>query len=255
MLYPSDLTDEQWELIKQHFDYGNYGKGRKHEIKTLISAVFYLTKAGCQWRQLPNDFPPYSTTHSFYRRAREKGIWDKMTQSLVQQSREKMGKDPDPTYSLIDSQSVKTTSAAKKRGIDGGKKVKGRKRHIVTDTNGHLLYVQVHEANLHDTVAGCDVFKKAVEKYPSITGVCADAGYRKTMENFVTDVLQKTIEISARISKEWVVLAKRWVVERTFSWLNHFRRLSKDFEISVASEENYIMIAHSITLLKRLSKL
>jgi transposase len=133
----------------------------------------------------------------------------------------------------------------------GGKKVKGRKRHIVTDTQGHLLHVKVHAANTHDTVAGCQVFKETLDKYPSLKGVSADEGYRKTMENFVTDVLKKTIEISKRIKNEWAILAKRWLVERTFAWLNPFRRLAKDFEISISSEETFVMIAHSMVLIQR----
>ena len=135
----------------------------------------------------------------------------------------------------------------------GEKKVKGRKRHIVTDTQGHLLHVTVHAANIHDTVAGGNVFKRALQKYPTLKGVCADAGYRKTMEAFVRTVLKKTILISQRITPGWAVLAKRWVVERTFAWLNHFRRLSKDYEINTNSAETLIIIAHSMTLLKRLA--
>lgn len=130
--------------------------------------------------------------------------------------------------------------------------MKGRKRHIVTDTQGHILQVTVHAANTHDTVAGCKVFEKAVQKYPSLLGVCADSGYRKTMEIFVINVLKKSIEISKRIVKKWSLLPKRWVVERTFSWLNNFRRLSKDYEITTSSAENYVIIAHSLGLLKRI---
>ena len=122
----------------------------------------------------------------------------------------------------------------------------------MTDTHGHLLYVQVHAANTHDTVSGCPVFEAALEKYPSLKGVCADAGYRKTMVDFVEKILRKTIEISERITPGWAILTKRWVVERTFAWLNHYRRLSKDYEISTKSAENIIMIAHSMLLLKRL---
>jgi len=125
----------------------------------------------------------------------------------------------------------------------------------VNDTQVHLLHIKVHAANTHDTVAGCSVFEWAVKKYPSLEGVCADAGYRKTMEEFVIGTLNKTIEISERIAEEWAVLAKRWVVERTFAWLNHFRRLSKDYEFSTKSAENMVMIAHSIVLLRRLIKL
>ncbi len=134
----------------------------------------------------------------------------------------------------------------------GGKKVKGRKRHIVTDTQGHLLHVKVHAANIHDTVAGCSVFEEALKKYPTLGGVCADAGYRKTMEEFVQRVLKKTVEISERITPGWAILAKRWIVERTFAWLGHFRRLSKDYEIAIKSAENNVLIAHSILLLRRL---
>jgi transposase len=154
---------------------------------------------------------------------------------------------------LIDSQSVKTTGAAEDRGIDGGKKIKGRKRHIVTDTQDHLLYVKVHAANIHDTVAGCNVFKKALRSYPSLKGVCADAGYRKTMENFVQDVLKKTITISKRIVPNFVILPQRWAVERTFAWLNHARRLSEDYETTLKSAENIIMIAHSMILIRRIA--
>lgn len=133
-----------------------------------------------------------------------------------------------------------------------GKKIKGRKRHIVTDTQGHILSLNVHAANIHDTVAGKSVFKKAVLQYPSIQGVCADAGYRKTMVNFVVNILKRTIEIAGRIKQSWVVVPRRWVVERTLAWLNNFRRLSKDYEITIESSENNVMIAHSMTLISRL---
>lgn len=132
------------------------------------------------------------------------------------------------------------------------KKIKGRKRHIVTDTQGHLLHVKVHAANIHDTVAGCNVFTEAINKYPTLKGVCADAGYRKTLEEFIKNILGKTITISKRLSLGWAVMAQRWVVERTFAWLNHFRRLSKDYEIAINSAENNVMIAHSMILIKRL---
>lgn len=125
MSYPSDLTDIQWELIKGHFDTGNYGKSRKYDKRQLLNAVFYLIKTGCQWRFLPKDFPPYSTVHSFYWRTKQKGVWEKMMRDLVGKSRVSMGRRLDPSYGLIDSQSVKTTDKAQDRGIDGGKKGKG----------------------------------------------------------------------------------------------------------------------------------
>ena len=132
-----------------------------------------------------------------------------------------------------------------------GKKIKGRKRHIVTDTMGHVLNVKVHAANIHDTVSGGKVFKEALMKYPSIAGCCADAGYRKTFESLVLS-LGKTIKISEKIKpKAWMVLPQRWIVERTLSWLNNSRRLSKDYEISTVSAENMVMISHLATLIKR----
>jgi len=124
MNYPSNLTDSQWDLIKDHFSTGNYGKSRKYSQRELVNAVFYITKTGCQWHFLPHDFPPYKTVYSFYKRAKDKGIWEKMMRDLVEKSRLKMGRSALPSYSLIDSQSVKTTSASEKRGIDGGKKDK-----------------------------------------------------------------------------------------------------------------------------------
>ena len=124
MMYPSDLSDKQWDMIKDLFTYGNYGKSAVHAKRDLVNAVFYLTKTGCQWRQLPTNFPPWSTVQSFYRRAREKGIWQAMMDRLVQKSRKSMGRTEKPTYAIIDSQSVKTSAAAKDRGIDGGKKNK-----------------------------------------------------------------------------------------------------------------------------------
>lgn len=124
MTYPSDVTETQWELIKEHFSTGNYGKSRKHDQKQLVNGVFYIIKTGCQWRFLPKEYPNWKTVYSFYSRAKKKGVWDKMMADLVKKSRIKMGRHADPSYSLIDSQSVKTTDKAEERGIDGGKKNK-----------------------------------------------------------------------------------------------------------------------------------
>ena len=136
-----------------------------------------------------------------------------------------------------------------------GKKVKGRKRHIVTDTQGHLLHVKVHAANEHDTIAGCLVFEEALCKYPSLLGVCADAGYRGTFVDYVQLYLTCLVEIVERLPAGWRLLPKRWIVERTLAWLNPFRRLSKDYEITTASEEAFVTLAHSRLLLKRLTNL
>lgn len=122
MAYPSDLNDQQWELIKDHFNMGNYGKSRKYSQRLLVDAVFYVIKTGCQWRFLPKEYPSWKTVYSFYKRAKDKGLWEKIMKDLVEKSRLKMGLKSYPTYSLIDSQSVKTTDKAEEKGIDGGKK-------------------------------------------------------------------------------------------------------------------------------------
>ena len=135
--------------------------------------------------------------------------------------------------------------------MTGGKKVKGRKRHIVTDTMGNLLAITVHAANIHDTVGGTDVYDKAIEAYPSIQGVCGDMGYRKTFANHVA-ATGRTCDITEKIKpKEWKITPKRWIVERTFAWASHSRRLSKDYEINASSEAAWFTISHCHTILKR----
>jgi len=158
-----------------------------------------------------------------------------------------------PSYGVIDSRSVKTIYASEERGIDGGKKVKGRKHHIVTDTMGNLLSVVVHAANIHDTKAGINSAKRAFEKYPTIQKFCGDEGYRKSFEEDVLAQLGLAVDISERIVPKFVVLPKRWVVERTFAWMNYSRRLAKDYEYSIKSEENWIMISHLHSLLRYLA--
>ena len=155
----------------------------------------------------------------------------------------KEGRTALPSYGIIDAQSVKTQYASEERGIDGGKKVKGHKRHIVVDILGNLLYVRVHAANLSDTKSACEVLEEAASKFPSLEAFSGDAGYRGTAVEFTSTKLGMTLHISEKIEGKWAVLPKRWVVERTFSWLGHFRRLSKDFEILPATAENMIRIA------------
>ncbi|WP_366535114.1 IS5 family transposase [Kingella kingae] len=156
-----------------------------------------------------------------------------------------------PTYAIIDSQSVKTASSAHDKGFDGGKKIKGRKRHIAVDTLGNLLSVVVHAANIHDTKAGIFVAKKAFETYPSLKGFCADAGYRNTFEREVSEQLGLTVEISKRIQDiSWHILPKRWIVERTFAWLGWSGRLAKDFEQTNLSAENFVKLGYISQILR-----
>ncbi|ULJ63320.1 transposase [Wielerella bovis] len=156
-----------------------------------------------------------------------------------------------PTYAIIDSQSVKTAAVAQDKGFDGGKKIKGRKRHIAVDTMGNLLAVVVHAANIHDTKAGIFVAQKAFETYPSLKGFCADAAYCRTFEQNVQDELGLSVDISVKIKDvSWQVLPKRWIAERTFAWLGWSRRLAKDFEQTILSAENFIKLGVYFTNIK-----
>ena len=165
----------------------------------------------------------------------------------------KAGRSAAPTYGIIDSRSVKTVYASEDRGIDGGKKVKGRKHHIVTDVMGNLLSVVVHAANIHDTVAGFEPARRACLRYPSIEAFCGDGGYRGTFVDVVKRRLGLRVDISERITPKFTILPKRWVVERTFAWMGHSRRLSKDYEIASRSAEDMVRISHIHTLLKMLA--
>ena len=172
---------------------------------------------------------------------------------MVEKIRKDAGKSAEPHYALIDSQSVKTVADNEKRGIDGGKKAKGRKRHAVIDTMGNLLGIVVHAANIHDTKSGILAAQKACKKYPSIQAFCADAGYRGTFIDEVNQQLRRRVDISEKIKPhEWEKLPWRWIVERTFAWMNAARRLAKEFEISVSIEEAMIIIACAAVLLRRL---
>ena len=177
---------------------------------------------------------------------------DKGSQRFSKKNRIKEGRKATPTYGIIDSQSVKTIYASDERGIDGGKKVKGRKRHIVVDTMGNLLSVVVHAANTHDTIAGIEPARKARLFYPTIKAFCGDEGYRGTFVDDVREYLGLRVDISERISPKFVIIPKRWIVERTFAWAGHSRRLSKDYEISTASAEAMFKVSHIHTLLRRL---
>ena len=177
----------------------------------------YILKGGITWRMLPSDFPPWKTVYDYFSK------WNKQEEKSLE--------------------SVKTQYASEEHGIDGGRKVKGHKRHILVDTLGNLLHISVHAANLSDTKSACHVLEHCAEKYPLIQVFSGDAGYRGTAVKFVNETLNMILHSSIRIKDGWTVLPKRWVVERTFAWLNNFRRLAKNFEILTGTAENMVRIA------------
>jgi putative transposase len=252
MGYPSDLKEKQWDIIKSAFEpKSRRGRPSRHDKKSIVNAIFYVLKSGITWRMIPNDLPPWQTVHDHFSRWSKKGIWERVLDCLNLKRRQKVGRSAMPSYAIIDAQSVKTQYGSEDRGIDGGKKVKGHKRHILVDIMGNLLHVSVHAANISDTKAAGSVLERALEKYPSIKAFSADAGYRGSAVKFAEESLGLPLHISQKIKDGWAVLPKRWVVERTFAWLNNFRRLSKDYEILTATAENWVRIAMiKITLAK-----
>ena len=196
-MYPSDLTDKEWEIIKHHFEPKDQrGNSYIHEKKHIVDAILYVVKGGVQWRMMPSDFPPWQTVYDHFSEWNKKGVWEKALDELNKMHREKVKRSPGPSYGIIDSQSVKTLLDSEERGFDGGKKVKGRKRHIVVDILGNLLHVSVHVANLSDTKEGCQVLERALEKHTTIEEFSGDAGYLGTAVKFVDDTLNITLHIS-----------------------------------------------------------
>ena len=192
---------------------------------------------------MSNDFPSWQTVYDHFSRWNKSGIWETALDEMNQIFREKKGHSAEPSYGIIDAQSVKTQLASEEIGFDGGKKVKGHKRHIVVDILGNLLHVSVHAANLSDTKQAGNVFERVFDKHPTIQAFSGDGGCRGTAVKFVEESLNIKLHISTRIKDGFAVLPKRWIVERTFAWLGNFRRLAKDVEILTATSENMIRIA------------
>ena len=248
--YPTDLTDNQWQSIEKFFD---YKRKRKHPLRKIFDAILYVVKTGCQWRMLSKTYPPWQLVYYYFREWKYKGLIEIVLEEMVYKIRKSMNRTPEPTACIVDSQSAKTTSVSGfEIGYDAGKKVKGRKRHIATDTMGNLLVVEVHSASDQDRVKGFDVMSKAKSTYKSIEKIFADGGYTGKLVKRVKDGLNCKLEIVKRTDKEFKVLHKRWVVERTLAWFSNDRRNSKDYEFSPLTSETIIQLSFIKVALKRL---
>lgn len=229
--YPSDLTDSQWQFIKNIVD---NGRKRKYSVRQIVNAILYITKSGCQWRMLPDSFPPWQSVYYYFRRWKYYGIIEEIHDKLVEKTRLRKDKKVSPSVGIIDSQSVKTVNICQGNiGYDGGKKTKGRKRHIVVDTLGLLIAVVIQPANLHDSKGAFDVLLALKDKYfNAIKKVFADGGYRgDTLKEWAFKTIGCAIEVVKRNEHDkFKVLPKRWIVERTFAWISFQRRMSKDYE-------------------------
>ncbi len=256
--YASDTTDKEWALIAPFLPPPNLlGRPRKIELRAVVDAILYMAATGCQWRQLPKDFPPYSTVQGYFYAWSREGRWASINHALVMVSREAQGREVSPTAGVIDSQSVKTTESGGPRGFDAGKKINGRKRHIVVDTAGHLVGLEVHAADIQDRDGATNLLASIRFLYPWLRHIFADGGYAgEKLREALAGKGEWTIEIVKRsdLAKGFVVLPRRWVVERTFAWLGRCRRLAKDFEATIASALAWVLVSHIRLLTRRIAR-
>jgi len=255
--YASDMTDAEWRLIARKLPgRRRLGRPRKVHLRKVVEAILFILSTGCQWRALPREFPPYSTVQGYFYAWRDTGRWHRIVRALVRQARRKLGRKPTPTAAIIDSQSASTTQAGGPRGFDPGKRVHGRKRHIVTDTNGLLLAVHVHPANVQDVHGAVPLLERVRDRFPKLRHIFADRVYRgKQLVGALSHCGPWTIEIVQRPDgvKGFQLLPRRWVVERTFAWFGRCRRLARDFEGSASTEVAWLLVAHLRLLTRRLA--
>jgi|SRR5215212_5552795 len=238
--YPTDLSCEQWKLLSQMLPPPElFGRKRSVNLRQVFNALCYLARTGCQWRMLPKEFPKWQTVYYYFRKWRESECFIALNHKLRRKLRLASGKRSNPSAAIIDSQSVKTDEQAASKGYDAGKKVKGRKRHILVDTLGLLLIVKVLAADIQDRDGAKQLFLEIKEQMPRLQLIWADGGYRGKLIIWVAVKCLWILKIVKRNDhlKIFQVLPKRWIVERTFSWLNRNRRLSKDYERKSISSE------------------
>ena len=251
-MYPTDLTDSQWEIMKDILD---DQRKRKYSLRAIINGIFYLNKSGCQWRLLPKEYPPYRSVYYYLSKWIKNGTLERINKSLNQLYRKEQGKEESPSTGIIDSQTVKSSEwGVPEKGFDGNKKINGRKRHIVVDTIGCVLAVVVHAANQHDSKGARLLFKELFKQnYKRLITILADGAYRGEIRQTAAICFGWMIQIfTINQSKNFQVIPQRWKVERNFAWLTWNRRLSKDYECEPKSAAAFVYISNIQRIIKKI---
>ena len=256
--YPSDLSDSQWSIIQPLIPAAKPGgRPRSLDIRMVVNGIFYVVVGGIQWRMLPKEYPNWKSVYHYFRLWRNEGVWQRMHDSLRAKERRKAGRHKHPTAGCLDSQSVKSTAIPGVRGYDKAKNVTGRKRHLLVDTLGLLMVVVVTTACVQERAGAKLVFQRLTGACKKMRLIWVDGGYRgPDLANWVAERCHIRLRVVLRSDKQkgFVILPRRWVVERTFAWLNHHRRLSKDYEVLTTSSEAMIHIALIRIMTRRLAR-
>jgi transposase len=254
--YASDVSDAEFALIAPMLPAPKRGgRARTTSLREVLNAILYLLRSGCPWRMLPKDFPPKSTVYGYFRRFGQEGVWHRIWMVLTMAAREQGGREASPSAGIVDSQSVKTTESGGPRGFDAGKKINGRKRHLLTDTLGLPWALVVHPADIQDRDGFALVVFKIRRRLPWLAHLFADGGYQGAVAAAAAARERLTLEIVKRPADlcGFAVLPRRWVIERSFAWLSRNRRLARDFERLIEVSTAMAIVAIIQLLIRRLA--